>query len=185
MKKNEIDIKLTAVGGPYIGKTAFLLYLCDDKLPKSAYEKYYNSHGADYSKKRIIYKKQIFSFNLWDTAGTEKYRKLSSFFMEDADVVLFFYNSLSRESLEIAKEFIKASKERGIYNLIPCLICSKYELNMGNKFIDIIKDEEVLEYAEENNIIFSHISIFDQYENGINELFIKILDRYMKTRGII
>ena len=53
---------------------------------------------------------------------------------------------------------------------------------MGNKFIDIIKDEEVLEYAEENNIIFSHISIFDKYEDGINELLIKILNKYIKNK---
>ena len=42
----------------------------------------------------------------------------------------------------------------------------------------IISDEEALEFAEENGLLFCHLSMFDKYENGINELMIKILKKY-------
>ena len=151
----------------------------NNKLDKS---EYILSRAAVYSEKTLIYKNKIYSFEFWDNPGNIKYRSLSMIFVRDSKVILIFYNHMNRNSFETAKELISWSKDRCINNPIYVLVCNKYQLNMNEKTKNIVRDEEVLEYAEKNDILFSHISIFDKYEDGINELFIKILNKYIKNK---
>ena len=55
------------------------------------------------------------------------------------------------------------------------LIRSKYELNLNSQNDEIVSDEEALEFADKNNLIFAHISSFENYGNGIDNLFDLIL----------
>ena len=43
-----------------------------------------------------------------------------------------------------------------------------------------VSEEEALEYASKNNILFAHISIVEKYASGINELIDKALKEYYK-----
>ena len=182
MEKNAIKIKLSVIGDECTGKSIFLKYLNNNKLDKSEYVEYIPTSGAAYFLKRLIYKNKIYSFEFWDNAGNIKYRSLNMIFVSNSKVILIFYNHMNRNSFETAKELISWSKDRCINNPIYVLVCNKYQLNMNEKTKNIVRDEEVLEYAEKNDILFSHISIFDKYEDGINELFIKILNKYIQNK---
>ena len=96
------------------------------------------------------------------------------FFYKNADIIFIFFNSHDRESFERAKNDIESVKiEFTNKNVIFILVENKYDLDINpieNK--NIISDEEIFEYIEENNIIFVHLSISEKYSNGFNELFI-------------
>ena len=181
MNKNEIKIRIIIVGGEYTGKSTFIKYIYDENLEKSEYEMYQMTHNLSLLTKKFIYKNRIFSIDIFDTPGIEKYRRLLGIIMKDSDVILFFYDPFDKESFEIVNELLNMSKEYCECNPILVLICNKYDLNMDKKAKNIIKDEEVLEYAEKNKLLFSHLSIFDKCENGINELFTKIFDKYIEN----
>ena len=182
MEKNAIKIKLSVIGDECTGKSIFLKYLNNNKLDKSEYVEYIPTSGAAYFLKTLIYKNKIYKFNIWDNAGNIRFRQLNIIFLRNSKVILIFYNHMNRNSFETAKELISWSKDRCINNPIYVLVCNKYQLNMNEKTKNIVRDEEVLEYAEKNDILFSHISIFDKYEDGINELLIKILNKYIQNK---
>ena len=178
MKKNEISIKISLVGADRTGKTILLRYLSNDRLNKAEYEIYKPTNGASYMFKTYIYNNQRYTLELWDTAGILKYRYLSKFFARDSKVVLFFYDALNIESFEVVKELLTIIQESRLNEQIYILVCNKYQLSLEDRKGKIISDEEALEFAEENGLLFCHLSMFDKYENGINELMIKILKKY-------
>ena len=62
------------------------------------------------------------------------------------------------------------------------LIRVKYDLNIksdNNENIDFVSDEEAMEYSDKNNMIFLHISSFEKYDNGIENLLNLILKLYL------
>ena len=67
-------------------------------------------------------------------------------------------------------------------NPIYVLVRSQYEnvLKREEKN-DIVRDEEALEFTDENNIYFFHIGILEKYETGIDDLFEFILNKYRKS----
>ena len=102
-------------------------------------------------------------------------------FPSRSDAFLILYDALSRKTFEKAIKIYKHIKDCnfGKEGTVFILIRSKYELNktVQNNFKDFISDEEVLKFAEKNNLFFSHISSFEQHESGIKELFSLILKR--------
>ena len=124
---------------------------------------------------------QLFRIQIWDIAGREQDKNKIFYFARGADTILIFYNSYDRYSFDEAKKiYLKC------YELYPksiyALISGKYDspLKNQNKDNDFVSDEEALEFAYENNIIFSHISNFEKYDNGINQLLKTIFLKLIK-----
>ena len=69
-----------------------------------------------------------------------------------------------------------------IKEVVYVLVSSKYDLS---KNIQKVSEEEALEFASNNNMLFAHISIAEKYENGINELIDKALKEYFKRKKFI
>ena len=78
------------------------------------------------------------------------------------------------------------AKERNEPNIpIFILVANKYDLCLESKDNDnIIPDEEAIEFAEANNILFAHLSLKEKYSNGIKELFDKALKEFFKKEKI-
>ena len=63
------------------------------------------------------------------------------------------------------------------------MIRNKYEIN-SNKYdnIDFISDEKALEYVDNNKLLFCHLSNYEKYETGINQLIETFLNEYLKKK---
>ena len=182
MNKNP-KIKLVFIGGYDTGKTMFC------KLLKIGYEhinfgEYISTPGGAYMEKKLIYNNQNYLFDIWDTGGQQRYAELTKIFYRNADIIFVFFNSHDRKSFERAKNDIESVKivcENK--NVVYILVENKYDLNINSiENENIIYDEEISEYIEENNIIFSHLSLLENYSNGFNELFIKAIKEYNKKK---
>ena len=66
----------------------------------------------------------------------------------------------------------------------PILILIRYNYQKhfnSNEKKDLISDEEALEYADKNNIYFTHISSIEKNETGIKELLYTVLIKYISN----
>ena len=176
-------IKLVFLGGINTGKTMFCNFLVKG-YEHLNFGEYISTAGASYLGKNLIYNNQNYSFDIWDTAGQEKYVNLTKIFYRDADIIFVFFNSHDRKSFERAKNDIESIK---IFcenkNVVYILVENKYDLDINSiENENILYDEEISEYIEENNIIFSHLSLLENYSNGFNELFIKAIKEYNKKK---
>ena len=118
------------------------------------------------------YKLQIFDFS-----GKVRFKTILYGHYNNASFILIFYDALDKDSFEEAKNYYKKAKEIN-QNAIYFLIRNKYDLSLNPKKNKIVSDEEALEFADTNNLIFTHISSFENYGNGIDNLFDLILKEY-------
>ena len=174
-----IDILL--VGKIKIGKTFFLDLLKSNfnyfeykEIKKS---NYISTFGIDFEVRYIKFKNKIFKLHIYDSSGSERFENIIKYYYKGSFVILLFYDSFDRNSFEKVKRIYN---ENYSINSIYILVRNKYDLKSEKEFKDFVSDEEALEYADKNNMFFEHISNFEKYEKGINNLIELILIQYLK-----
>ena len=173
-------IKLVIIGEEKTGKTLFIEYLIKGHSSLD-FNNYIPSKGARYNSKKYNYNNVDYELALWDTAGAEKYRSLTKFFIRESDIILIFFNYNNKRSFEGAKQLVELGKvESQNDKVVRVLVGNKYDLKLEPKTMDIVNEEDALDIAEVNNILFAHISIKEKYSNGINELLKKAFKEYVK-----
>ena len=114
--------------------------------------------------------------------GNNLYRRLKH---NQKYIFLIFYDS--GWDFERSKGCISLVKKFYIENDIqenPILILIRYNYQKhfnSNEKINLISDEEALEYADKNNIYFTHISSTEKNETGIKELLYTVLIKYISN----
>ena len=179
-KNNYILINIILAADFAVGKTAFLLRLKNQK-----YENYMEQDkrlmatiGIDMFILYLNYKNINVKLIIWDTLwlSSPKFIILSTYFQK-ADIVFLFYDSSDKSTLESIKKRKNFFDCRCKKNTIFTLIRNKYEKTKG-----VISDEEAIEFADSNNMLFFHLSLHEKNETGIKELFENVLNEYFKRK---
>ena len=101
--KSEI-CKVVLLGKSSVGKTCIITRFVDDEFDKEII----STTGASYANKTLKFKdynnKEIL-FEIWDTAGQEKYRSLTQLFYKDASIAILVYDITNDESYNELKNY--------------------------------------------------------------------------------
>ena len=176
-------IKLVLIGGENSGKTKFFECLVKKKQDLD-FSNYISSNSAQYLCKDIIYKNIFYRLDVWDTVGQEKYDHIAKIFYKDADIVFIFFIYNSKNSFKRANTIFQLAQINSKPDVIFALIGNKYDedKNCLKEEDNILNEEEILEFVEKNNLIFGHSSIKENYSDGINEIFMKVMNEYTKKK---
>ena len=178
---NEISIhlKIVLLGKDKTGKTKFneRLIVINDYCNFNKSKLYRPTIGGTYSSKIVKFRDKIFKLDIWDTSGQERFKMLNRVFYKESDVILLFYDSFNKQSFEEIKEFYKDCRLHN-ENCKYIVIRDKYDLKLENK--EYVSDEEVLEFADKRNIFFVHMSPYEKYETGIDDLIYLLLNEFCK-----
>lgn len=118
IQDKKINCKIILLGEANVGKTSLInRYVKNEFLDTSP------SLGASFSSKTITMKDgQIYCLNIWDSAGSEKYRSVNKFFYRYTSVVILIYDITNKDSFEALKSYwaeeIKNNFEEEISNII-------------------------------------------------------------------
>ena len=169
---NEESIKVVLLGESGVGKTSII-----SQFTKGLFNQdIMSTNGATFSTKKKEFKEQnkILSFEIWDTAGQEKYRSLAKMFFKDAAVTLLVYDITNKDSfIEIKDYWMDLVKENGPEQVIMYIVGNKYDLSEKEG----VNEEEVRKYAQSQNISLWFTSAKDS--TGIDELFEEIGKKYL------
>ena len=187
IKKYDYILKTLLLGHEKAGKTIFLkrIWLYENyKDFQQLSKEYRRTTERDF---KFCYKKfndKIYEFQIWDSAGKERFQSIKKAFYKGAHIILIFYDAYDKDSFRLAKSTYKQLlplNNKAVYFLIR----NKYELSLNSEKKEIISDEEALEFADKNNLIFVHLSSFENYGNGIDNLFDIILkENILRTSNI-
>ena len=115
-------------------------------------------------------------FDLWDTAGQEKYRSISMIFYKDAKIAILVYDITRRETFEQIKEYwYKQVKESSTSDIIIAVVGNKCDLFDKEQ----VKEEEGKEFSNQIGAIFKSTSCF--HNVGIQELFKDIGIKFLNS----
>ena len=99
--KTIIECTLIICGEAAVGKSSLM-----DRLINNSFDDTPLSTMIASSKKmEIILDDVVIQFNIWDTAGQEKFRSVNKIFYKRADVVLLIYDITSEETFKEIKDY--------------------------------------------------------------------------------
>ena len=116
--------KVILVGESGVGKTCLIVRFINNVF----FEGSPSTTGANYASKVLEFKeyKNSLQYDIWDTAGEEKYRGLAKIFYKDAAIAILVYDITKRKTFEEIKNYwYKQIKDNSSSN-ISKIILFKY-----------------------------------------------------------
>jgi len=161
-----IVYKIVFMGDSGVGKTSLATRISCDT---------YNSHGdatigASYFSKFIEKNNRKYSFNIWDTAGQEKYRCLVPLYYNNADAAIIVYDITNNISFSEAKKRVSELRKETSISVI-LFIGNKSDLEDKRQ----VSMKEATEYCEEADILFDETSA--KLDVNVNNILNNILDK--------
>ena len=157
-------VKLVFLGESGVGKTSIINRFIHNQFE----DKRESTLGAQFFSKIINYPLFNISlqFDIWDTAGQEKYKSVTKFFYRDAKIIVLVYDITRESSFDEIKNFwLNQIKSCGEKDGVVCLCGAKNDLIDKEK----VKEEDVRKFAKENQIYFRLCSSLNN--EGIDSLF--------------
>jgi len=167
-KKSARDIlhqgaKLVILGDVSTGKTSILV-----RLVKGQFISYHDATiGASFLTKQLIVNDTPVKFEIWDTAGSERYYSLAPMYYRGAVAAIVVYDITHEESYERAIKWVSEVDELEPKPIIA-LIGNKSDLTKTRT----VKKSEASTYAAENKLLFSETSA--KTGGGVVEIFVQI-----------
>ena len=164
------SLKIVLIGESGVGKTSIISQFIDQIFQDDQQ----STIGGTFSTKTIKCSNgKTLKFEIWDTAGQEKYRSVTKMFYKDADVAVLVYDITNKYSFEeLQKYWVQQVKDSSPKGIILAIIANKS---------DLIEREEVDEadarnYANEINALFALTSAKNNF--GVDDLFLEIAKKY-------
>ena len=134
-----------------------------------------SSLSAQFITKTIQVNNKPIKFDIWDTAGQEKYRSLAKIFYKDAKVICLCYDITSKKTFDELKDYWyeQQTKLNADGDPIFAVVANKYDLFEQQQ----VKDEDGKEFARNIKGIFQPTSAKNNI--GIDDLFEKIGMKYL------
>lgn len=126
--------------------------------------------GVEFSTRSMLSEeKRKIKCQIWDTAGQEKFRAISSSYYRGAIGAFLIYDITKQTTFENIEKWIKELKEFGEAQMVIMLIGNKNDL----KHLRVIKTEDAISFAEKHGINFMETSALDS--THIDEAFQKLV----------
>ena len=171
-KKYDYIFKLILIGSSGVGKSSILKRY----IQKIFEEEYTCTIGVDFFMKSLNISNKSIKLQLWDTAGTEKFKSITTGYYRGANAAFVVFDLTYKSSFESVSEWIQN------YYKYSNPDSEKYVILIGNKS-DLkekreISEEEIYDFAKNNKIKYFETSA----KNGenIDECFYFIAEKLMK-----
>jgi GTPase SAR1 family protein len=99
---NITPVKVVFLGEPGAGKTSIIA-----RYIYNTYDEFMSATGTNFSVKTEWFKEenQIIKFEIWDTAGQEKFRSLAKVFYKNSSICILVYDITKRKTFEELKNY--------------------------------------------------------------------------------
>eukprot|EP01104_Vermistella_antarctica_P005517 TRINITY_DN1602_c5_g1_i1.p1 TRINITY_DN1602_c5_g1~~TRINITY_DN1602_c5_g1_i1.p1 ORF type:complete len:202 (-),score=59.50 TRINITY_DN1602_c5_g1_i1:24-629(-) len=170
----DLLFKLLLIGDSGVGKSSMLLRFTDGKFDNEQT----CTIGVDFKIKLMDFDGKRINLTLWDTAGQEKFRSLTSSYYRGTQGIILVYDVTKRSTFEHLNDWLQ---EIDMYCTNDDVVC----LLVGNK-IDLeereVSKQEAIEYARSKGMVFIETSA--KTKMGIQQAFEEIVHKIVDTPSL-
>ena len=170
----EYLFKIILIGDWGVGKSNILLRITQDAFDAESR----TTIGVEFSQKVMNINQQKIVVQIWDTAGQDRYKAITSAYYRSASAAILVYDISKRSSFENLQNWIKEIRENTSESISIMLLGNKIDLE-SSRAITKIEGEE---YARKNQFLFMEVSALSG-ENIIQAFNSVVLSVYKTTKG--
>ena len=165
--------KVVLLGESGVGKTCIISRFINNTFEEGLM----STNGASYTSKNSTFPEfgnKTIKFEIWDTAGQEKYRALNQIFYKDASICILVYDITNEASFKAIQDYwFQQVKDSAPKNIVLGLAGNKCDL-IDREAVD---EEKGRSLAKEMNAIYEPTSAAKNI--GIEELFHNLGCKYI------
>ena len=151
MSKKEAKYKILILGDSKVGKSCFLTRYADNTYK----EDYLSTIGMDYKIKNYeLEDGRIIKLYIWDTAGQDKFRSITSNFYKGADGIILIYDITDRKTFNSVRNWINNIQEEAPDKVALVLAGNKVDDEKNRK----VQESEGKKIADEYSLPFFECS---------------------------
>ena len=116
--------KLVLLGDSGVGKSSLLVRFSDNTFTES----YMSTIGVDFKIKTIRVENKVIKLQIWDTAGQEKFRTITSSYYRGTHGVILIFDVTDKMSYTNIQKWVNEIDRQSIDNIVKMLIGNKCDL---------------------------------------------------------
>ncbi|CCI41542.1 hypothetical protein ABG067_004934 [Albugo candida] len=167
MVENQVkarEVKVVLLGDTGVGKSSLVLrFVTNNFRPYSE-----STIGASFMSKMIMVENTPIKYQIWDTAGQEKYHSLAPMYYRGAAAAIVVYDITRKQSLATLKNWVKELKQLGPENIVIAIAGNKSDLEDKRE----VPSAQAKAYADEIGALFIETSAKE--DTNVSDLFISI-----------
>ena len=171
-EKSRNSYKVQTLGDSGVGKSALIIRLYEDTF----YENTVPTIGLDVKTITVTSDNQNHTIALWDTAGQEQFRTLSSVYYRGAHGIMLVYDVTNRQSFNNLTTWMKEIETHKPDDNIKIIL-------IGNKIERPDREvsrEEGLDVARRHDMMFIETSAKDA--TGVDQAMHELVEKMVETR---
>ena len=161
--QEQYELKYIVIGCSGVGKSSILKRLVDHKFS----EKIPTTIGIEFSRWDYKVDQHDIIFNIWDTAGQEKFYSIARSYFRNAIGIILVFDVTDQGSFDKLPKWLSDARAEADPNAVVMLVGNK--LDQASK--RVVSREDAETYAENNNLIYIESSAAEK--QNIEQIFIK------------
>ena len=164
--------KIVLIGDSGVGKSNLLSRFTRDEFNLESR----STIGVEFATKSIVTEGKTIKAQIWDTAGEERYRAITSAYYRGAVGALLLYDISKRSSFQNVSRWLHELKENADTRIVVLLVGNKSDL----AHLRVVSREEAAALAQKEQLAFMETSALDA--TNVEQAFHTILTEIYHSR---
>ena len=166
------EVKVVLLGDAGVGKSSLVL-----RFVTNSFDKYSESTiGASFMSKLLLVDGAPIKYQIWDTAGQEKYHSLAPMYYRGAAAAIIVYDITRASSFQTLKNWVRELQQLGPENIVLAVCGNKSDLEEKRE----VSTAEAKAYAAEIGALFLEASA--KLNKNVLDVFTDISKRLPKPQ---
>lgn len=161
------EVKVCLLGESGVGKSSIVCRFVYDSFKPSMD----TTIGASFMTKTLEVEGRVFKFQIWDTAGQEKYRALAPMYYRGAAAAIVVFDITREQSFQTLRMWINELKKHGPPNMVLAIAGNKNDLEDLRE----VPSRMAQEHADSHGAIYIETSA--KTAINVSALFVEISRR--------
>ena len=138
-----VFFKILLIGDLGVGKSCVILRYVEGDFPGNIM----SSIGVDFKTKQIDLDDRLIKLQIWDTAGHEKFRTITTSYYKSAHAIIILYDITQKASFDHIRNWITEIDKFGKHGVLKVIVGNKLDMENNRKITKEAAENLALKYG--------------------------------------